>query len=106
MQRVCFLLKVKEEKTEEYKRMHAHVWPEMKRALHTSGWHNYTLFMKPDGLVVGYFETEDFEQARERILKEPAYQRWREAMRPYRDTASEASMGNLWNPLEEIFHLD
>jgi len=51
MKRVGFLLKVKPEKVEEYKKRHKAVWPEMLDALHRIGWHNYSLFMRDDGLV-------------------------------------------------------
>ena len=36
---------------------HAAVWPEMLDALRRTGWHNYSLFMAPDGRLFGYFET-------------------------------------------------
>ena len=65
MQRVCFLLKVKPERLEEYKRRHQAVWPDMLDALRDTGWHNYSLFLRDDGLLVGYLETDDFEAARQ-----------------------------------------
>jgi L-rhamnose mutarotase len=51
--RICFLLKVRQERLEEYKMRHASVWPEMLAALRETGWHNYSLFLRPDGLLVG-----------------------------------------------------
>ena len=63
MKRVGFLLKVKEDRIEEYKRHHKAVWPEMLDALRRTGWHNYSLFMRDDGLLFGYFETPDDFQA-------------------------------------------
>ncbi len=64
MVRVGFSFKVKETDIPEYKRRHAEVWPEMLEALRETGWHNYSLFMRADGLLFGYLETDDFEQAR------------------------------------------
>src|SRR5215208_450380 len=58
MQRVAFILRVKPERLEEYKRRHREVWPEMLQALRETGWHNYSLFMRKDGLIFGYFETD------------------------------------------------
>lgn len=66
MQRVCFLLKVREDRIAEYRARHAAVWPEMRAALSATGWHNYSLFLRDDGLLVGYLETEDFAAARPR----------------------------------------
>ena len=53
MKRVAFLLKVKEDKTEEYRKRHESVWSEMLDALRRNGWHNYSLFMRDDGLLFG-----------------------------------------------------
>lgn len=49
------MLKVKESLIEEYKAQHEHVWPEMLEAPREAGWHNYSLFMREDGLLFGYF---------------------------------------------------
>jgi hypothetical protein len=54
MNRIGFILKVKEDLIDEYKRRHEDVWPEMLEALHRTGWHNYTLFMRDDGMLFGY----------------------------------------------------
>jgi len=53
VQRICFVLQVKKERLDEYKERHRCVWPEMKNALRETGWHNYSLFFRPDGLLVG-----------------------------------------------------
>ena len=59
MKRVGFLLKVKEGMLEEYKEHHRAVWPDMLDALARNGWHNYSLFMREDGMLFGYFEAEE-----------------------------------------------
>ena len=59
MKRVGFVLKVKPDRLEEYKQHHEQVWPEMREALRASGWHNYSLFVRNDGLLFGYVETPD-----------------------------------------------
>ena len=64
MQRVCFTLQVRPERLDEYKEKHRTVWPEMQQALRETGWNNYSLFLREDGVLVGYLETEDFERAR------------------------------------------
>src|ERR1039458_6597670 len=74
--RVCFLLKVRADRLEEYRRRHQEVWPEMQDALRATGWHNYSLFLRPDGLLVGYLETPDFEQARASMQNHPVNARW------------------------------
>ena len=53
MTRYCFALKVRAELQAEYRQRHAAVWPDMLHALRRSGWRNYSLFARPDGLIVG-----------------------------------------------------
>ncbi len=53
MKRISSLFNVKQGKIEEYKGRYASVRPEMQSALRRSGWHNYPLFMLPDGLLFG-----------------------------------------------------
>ena len=57
MHRYAFTLKVRPELVDDYRRQHAAVWPEMLDALRRAGWHNYTLFLAPDGTLFGYVET-------------------------------------------------
>ena len=63
MERVGFLLKVREEMVEEYKNHHRAVWPDMLGALRRNGWRNYSLFMADDGTLFGYFEADESFQA-------------------------------------------
>lgn len=105
MQRVCFLLKVKPHMIEVYKRVHAEVWPEMLEALRQTGWHNYSLFLRPDGLLVGYLETPDFEQARAGMKKRSVNERWQKEMAGYFESLDGGPDDSML-ALEEVFHLD
>ena len=53
LKRICFTLHVKTDRLEEYKERHKTVWPEMLAALSKAGWHNYSLFLRDDGLLIG-----------------------------------------------------
>src|SRR3974377_2621605 len=78
--RICFLLKVKRDRLDEYRRRHAEVWPEMLRALSDAGWHNYSLFLRDDGLLIGYLETPNFDQALARMALTDINKRWQKEM--------------------------
>jgi L-rhamnose mutarotase len=107
MPRVGFLLKVKPDKVEEYKKRHAAVWPEMKAALRRNGWHNYTLFMRADGLLFGYFETdESFAAALEGMDQEEVNARWQASMAPFFEAPPGSRPDQNMLELEEVFHLD
>ncbi len=106
MKRVGFLLKVKPDRIEEYRQHHAAVWPEMLAALERQGWHNYSLFMREDGLLFGYFEAADsFEASLAGMAGEEINARWQEFMQPFFESPSGRPDENMV-ALVEVFHLD
>lgn len=106
MQRICFLLKVKPEKIQEYKERHKAVWPEMLEALRATGWHNYSLFLREDGLLVGYLETSDFEAALAGMAQLEVNERWQREMAPFFEALDGKRPDEGLLVLEEVFHLD
>jgi L-rhamnose mutarotase len=105
MRRVCFVLQVRQEHLAEYRERHAAVWPEMRAALSATGWHNYSLFLRDDGLLVGYLETEDFAAAQAAMAATGVNARWQAEMAPYFEQLDGAGPDEAVRPLTEIFHL-
>ena len=82
--RVCFTLQFEPSRLEGYLKDHESVWPEMQRALVECGWHNYSLFYRPDGMAIGYFETdESLGVACRRMDSHPVNAKWQTAMAKY-----------------------
>jgi L-rhamnose mutarotase len=107
MNRVGFILKVKPDRLEEYKRQHEQVWPAMLQALRDAGWHNYSLFVRDDGLLFGYFETPDsLAAAQARMAATEVNTRWQEFMAPFFESPDNARPDAMFVELTEIFHLD
>jgi L-rhamnose mutarotase len=107
MKRVGFIFKVRQEKLEEYKQHHKAVWSEMLDALKRTGWHNYSIFAREDGLLFGYFETpESLQAATEGMSKEPINEKWQNFMAPYFENLGGLHPDEAMFELEEIFHLD
>ncbi len=107
MKRVGFLLKVRQDKIQEYKERHKAVWPEMLDALRRTGWHNYTLFMRDDGLMFGYFEAPDsFQAALDGMSREEINTRWQDFMSPYFENLGGQHPDESMAEIEEVFHLD
>jgi L-rhamnose mutarotase len=106
VERVCFLLQVRPEQLEEYKERHRAVWPEMLSALQRCGWRNYSLFLRDDGLLVGYLETDDFEAAKRRMEEFEVNTRWQREMAPFFVVPGLADGAPVLVRLTEIFHLD
>jgi len=107
MKRIGFLLKVRSELIDEYKAHHRSVWPEMLAALNASGWHNYSLFMREDGMLFGYFETpESLASAQGGMEQMDVNERWQTLMASYFELPPGARPDQMLIELEEIFHLD
>mgnify|MGYP001166066247 CR=1 FL=1 len=107
MKRVGFLLKVRQDKLEEYKRHHEAVWPEMLAALRRTGWHNYSLFLRDDGMLFGYFEAaESFQASLDGMAQEEVNARWQAFMAPYFEDLGGARADEQMQGLVEVFHLD
>lgn len=106
MQRICFLLRVKRDRLDEYKRRHEQVWPDMLDALRRTGWRNYSLFLRQDGLLVGYLETDDFQAALDGMAKTDVNARWQKEMAPFFEQLERQRPDQAMFTLEEVFHLD
>ncbi len=107
MPRVGFLLKVKQDRIEEYREHHRAVWPEMLDALRRHGWRNYSLFMRPDGLMFGYVEvTDSFQASLDGMAEEDVNTRWQAMMAPFFDAPDGGAPDENMAELEEVFHMD
>jgi len=107
MKRVGFQLKVRPDKMTEYIRHHENVWPEMLQALRETGWHNYSLFIREDGLLFGYFETEhSLAEAQKKMAALEINTRWQEFMAPYFESPNQSRPDEMFLELNEVFHLD
>jgi L-rhamnose mutarotase len=102
-ERVCFVLRVRAELLDEYRRAHAAVWPEMLREIEASGRRNYSLFLADDGLLVGYYEADSPEASTAYLAASPIAARWEATMAPF----FEAMTGRADQQaavLPEVFH--
>ena len=103
MRRICFTLQVRPDRLEEYRRRHAAVWPELLAALRDAGWHDYSLFLRDDGLLVGVFRTGDLDAARAAMAAIDVNRRWQAEMAPF---FVGAGPDDGLTVLPEVFNLD
>jgi L-rhamnose mutarotase len=107
VERAAFTLQVRPERLEEYKTHHRQVWPEMLDALRLAGWANYSLFLRPDGLLVGYVETpHGLDAARAAMAANEVNARWQTLMAPFFVSDDGAHADTRFVELEAVFHLD
>lgn len=105
-QRVCFELQVRPELIDEYIQRHTAVWPRMLRAIERSGRRNYSLFVRADGLLIGYYEVDDDEAAARALALDPDTAEWEaDAARFF--VALDGDRPDQGAPhLREVFHLE
>jgi L-rhamnose mutarotase len=86
----------------------------MLAALRASGWRNYSLFLRPDGLLVGYVEADDLATAQAAMAATEVNARWQAEMAPYFTDVDGRPPPDLSSPaadqgfllLTEVFNLD
>jgi L-rhamnose mutarotase len=106
MPRYCFLLQVRPERLDEYRDRHRQVWPPMLAALRDTGWRNYSLFLRDDGLLVGYVESDDLAASRVAMAGTDVNARWQAEMAPFFTGLDGRGPDEGLLLLEQIFNLD
>lgn len=104
--RVCFQLQVDPARLDEYRTHHAAVWPEMLRAIEASGRRNYSLFLRDDGLLIGYYETDDDAASQAALEANPDTAEWEAAMASFFISLDGARPDQAAPRLHEVFHLE
>jgi L-rhamnose mutarotase len=78
----------------------------MLQALADAGWHNYSLFLRDDGLLIGYFETPSLEKAQRQMADKEVNGRWQAEMAELFEDLGDARPDEGFLVLQEIFHLE
>jgi L-rhamnose mutarotase len=103
MPRYCFQLQVRPDRIPEYVKRHQSVWPEMQDALRATGWRNYSLFLRPDGLLIGYVEADDLAASQAAMEALDVNTRWQAEMAPF---FAGTGPNDGFPLLTEVFHLE
>ncbi len=78
----------------------------MLRALADSGWHNYSLFLRADGQLIGYFETPSLDDALAGMARTEVNGRWQAEMSEFFEELDGRQPDQGFLVLEEVFHLE
>ena len=103
--RYCFCLQVRPDRLDEYVERHRAVWQDMQAALRESGWHNYSLFLRDDGLLIGYVEANGLEAAQQAMAATAVNTRWQAEMTEFFTGTDGSPPDESFLLLREIFHL-
>ena len=107
MKRYGMVIKIKPEKLEEYKKLHADIWPGVLNIIRKCNIRNYSIYHK-DNYLFSYFEYtgHDFEADMEKMAADPVTQKWWNVCKPCHKPLATREKGEWWADMEELFHCD
>lgn len=109
-QRYGSVIKVKPEQLEEYKRLHADVWPEILEMISECNIRKYSIYYRQfdDGqhYLFSHYEYvgDDYEADMTKMAADPATQRWWEVCMPCQQPLESRKEGEWWAEMEEVFY--
>jgi L-rhamnose mutarotase len=112
MKRYGSVIGVKEEKLDEYKKLHAAVWPDVLKRITECNITNYSIYLRkmPDGkyYLFSYFEYtgDDFEADCTKMAADETTQKWWDVCIPCQEPLEDRAEGEWWADMEEVFHCD
>ena len=110
MQRHASVVGLKADRVEEYKRLHAAVWPEVLRTIGECHIRNYSIFLRqlPDGkhYLFSYFEYDgpDFAADCAKMAADPVTQKWWAVCKPCHEPLPDRAPDEWWAAMAEVFH--
>jgi L-rhamnose mutarotase len=110
MKRYGSVIGVRKEKLDEYKKLHADVWPDVLNMITECNIHNYSIYLRklPDGnhYLFSYFEYmgNDFSADSARMAADPTTQKWWDLCMPCQAPLEDRAEGEWWADMEEVFH--
>ena len=107
MKRYGMMIRLKPEKIDEYKRLHAAVWPDVVKTIRDCNIRNYSIYLK-DGYLFSSFEYcgEDFAADMAKMAADPVTQHWWKLTAPCQEPLATRKQGEWWASMEEVFHCD
>ncbi|MDH3663116.1 MAG: L-rhamnose mutarotase [Alphaproteobacteria bacterium] len=109
MQRIAKIIQLKPEAIDEYKKIHAEVWPGVLATIAACQIRNYSIFLRePENLLFAYFEYHgtDFEADMAKMAIDETTQRWWKITDPMQTALDSAAEGEWWASTEMVFHQD
>ena len=98
---------IKPEKIEEYKKLHANVWPGVLEMIKKCNLDNYSIYLK-DNYLFSYYEYVgvDYETDMKKMASDPLTLEWWDVCMPCQQPLDNRKEGEWWSQMEELFHLD
>tara|TARA_B100000029_G_C17479723_1_gene925106 strand:+ start:943 stop:1278 length:336 start_codon:yes stop_codon:yes gene_type:complete len=105
MLRIGVTIGIKEDKIEEYKKLHAKVWPEVLENLTELNFKNYSIYLH-NNMLFGYMEYHgnDIERDNQLMANNKKVQEWWSVCKPCQIPDPNRKKGEWWSVMEEVFH--
>ncbi len=111
-QRFGAVIGLRAEKLDEYKKLHAAVWPSVAKMIREANIRNFSIYLRkfPDGkyYLFSYMEYigDDYKADMAKIAADPETKRWWTYTDPCQEPLADRKPGEWWAPMEEVFHQD
>ena len=103
MQRLAFKMQLHPGKTDEYKKRHHALWPELQALLKSIGIEDYSIYLDEEtNSLFGVLKVAD-ARLMDTLPAHPVMQKWWTYMKDIMDTHPDHSPVSI--PLKEVFHL-
>jgi L-rhamnose mutarotase len=110
--RYGMVLALQSDKVEEYKRLHAAVWPDVLTMIRVCNIQNYSIYLRvlddDQHYLFSYFEYvgDDFAADMAKMAADPATQQWWDLCKPCQKPLDNRAPEEWWSAMEEVFHLN
>ena len=111
MQRYGSVIGLRAARIKEYKKLHAAVWPDVKKMIRRCHIRNYSIYLRKIAgryYLFSYFEYtgKNFKADMARMAADPTTQDWWRHCMPCQAPLPDRKKGEWWADMEEVFHAD
>jgi L-rhamnose mutarotase len=112
MKRYGMVIGLRHDRIEQYKKLHAAVWPQVLKMIAECNIRNYSIYLRrlPDGnhYLFSYLEYvgEDFAADMAKMAADPTTQKWWDVCMPCQEPLHDRADGQWWASMDEVFHWD
>jgi L-rhamnose mutarotase len=112
VRRYGMVIGLRPEQLQEYKKLHAAVWPGVLKMIKECKIRNYSIYLHRTGknawCLFSYFEYtgKNFRADMDKMAADPLTQKWWSCCKPCQKPVKYRAEGEWWANLEEVFHMD
>jgi L-rhamnose mutarotase len=111
LKRVGMVTGLKPEKIAYYKKLHANTWAGVLKKIEECNIRNFSIYLKKIDekyYLFSYYEYigDNYEEDMKKIAADTTTQRWWRETDPCQQPLPDTPKGEIWTPMEEVFHAE